>query len=186
MSKCPYFGTNEEEHRINCPHCVRWEDATSSTSKCSIHEQLKNVRGVWPLMEMYLGAKIVKARPMLAGQAVVLLNREISVANADAEGNGYLVEYEDGYQSWSPKEQFEKAYRRTSGMTFGLATEAMLKGMLCELPGWEDKSIGIQLPGDNSVSTLPYYYQTSQGLTLPWIPSHIELLSTAWRLTETK
>lgn len=42
----------------------------------------------------YIGVKIVKAEPM------------------EKEGKpGYRVKYPDGYESWSPKDTFEKAYR---------------------------------------------------------------------------
>ena len=41
----------------------------------------------------YIGAKIIKAKPMLSG-----------------EKEGYEVIYPDGYVSWSPKETFEQAY----------------------------------------------------------------------------
>lgn len=45
-------------------------------------------------MKNYIGVKIVKAEPMTKdGKA------------------GYKVRYKDGYESWSPKEVFEEAYR---------------------------------------------------------------------------
>lgn len=46
-------------------------------------------------MENYIGVKIVKAEP------------------EEKNGKpGYRVKYPDGYVSWSPKETFEKAYRK--------------------------------------------------------------------------
>ena len=51
----------------------------------------------------YLGVKEVFATPMTAEAAGQILNRPIDTTNADAEGNGYLVLYKDGYRSWSPK-----------------------------------------------------------------------------------
>ena len=59
-------------------------------------------------MEKYIGVKIVKAKPMMLIEAEELLQRKIKSGNEE----GYLVEYEDGYQSWSPKEALEKAYRK--------------------------------------------------------------------------
>ena len=47
-------------------------------------------------MEKYLGVKLVQAE----------------VDNNELKGNGYKVIYEDGYESWSPKDVFEKAYRK--------------------------------------------------------------------------
>lgn len=61
-------------------------------------------------MEEYIGVKLVEAQSAL---------REIGASNS---GNGsetervlaygYKVKYEDGYESWSPKDAFEKAYRK--------------------------------------------------------------------------
>lgn len=61
-------------------------------------------------MKNYIGVKMVKAEPMTAKEAGRLLQRPIDTSNTDKEGNGYLVEYPDGYKSWSPKQAFEKAY----------------------------------------------------------------------------
>jgi len=64
-------------------------------------------------MDMYIGFKMIEAKPMTAKEAsLILFDRPISTENADEEGNGYLVKYEDGYTSWSPKAQFEKAYTK--------------------------------------------------------------------------
>ena len=46
-------------------------------------------------MENYIGVKIVKAEPMEKNGTL-----------------GYRIKYPDGYISWSPKETFEKAYRK--------------------------------------------------------------------------
>lgn len=46
-------------------------------------------------MQNYIGVKIVKAEPEMK----------------DGK-EGYKVKYPDGYVSWSPKEVFEKCYRR--------------------------------------------------------------------------
>lgn len=60
-------------------------------------------------MKKYLGVKIVDAESMDSEEAERTLCREI-----DTKGEirpGYLVTYEDGYESWSPKDVFEKAYK---------------------------------------------------------------------------
>jgi len=50
-------------------------------------------------MKAYIGAKIIQAQP-----------------EKHSDGReGYLVIYPDGYQSWSPKETFEAAYREVLG-----------------------------------------------------------------------
>lgn len=58
----------------------------------------------------YTGTKTVCAAPLTRTEAATLLGRNLKSENSDEE-EGYLVQYEDGYQSWSPKSTFEKAYR---------------------------------------------------------------------------
>ena len=55
----------------------------------------------------YIGAKIIAAYPCT-------LNEWLSIKGKPSEAedmNGYLVNYPDGYMSWSPKATFEEAYR---------------------------------------------------------------------------
>lgn len=49
------------------------------------------------------------AKPMAKSEAEKVLNR--SLADAKGGEDGYLVDYPDGYKSWSPKETFEEAYK---------------------------------------------------------------------------
>lgn len=60
-------------------------------------------------MKKYIGKKSIMASPMSKSDAERVLNRKLSEAKGGEEG--YLVEYEDGYLSWSPKETFEAAYK---------------------------------------------------------------------------
>ena len=48
------------------------------------------------------------AEPMTMTEAQKVLGREIKPATV--EEDGYLVEYKDGYKSWSPKSVFDEAY----------------------------------------------------------------------------
>lgn len=59
----------------------------------------------------YTGTKTVKASPMGAGEAK-RYGAQITdeVVRKNIGNNGYLVEYPDGYRSWSPAKQFEEAY----------------------------------------------------------------------------
>ncbi len=62
-------------------------------------------------MKTYIGVKIIKAEPMRSEFAEEVLDRNIeSKYNED----GYLIQYPDGYKSWSPKNVFEGAYREIS------------------------------------------------------------------------
>lgn len=60
-------------------------------------------------MKKYLGTKLVTAKPMTRVEAEIILGKSIKPAKQEYSGEGYLVRYEDGYQSWSPKEVFDKA-----------------------------------------------------------------------------
>lgn len=60
-------------------------------------------------MKKYIGTKVVKAEPMTITEAQKVLGRELKPATL--EEDGYLVEYKDGYKSWSPKNVFEEAYK---------------------------------------------------------------------------
>lgn len=61
-------------------------------------------------MNKYIGFKMIEAEPKNLVDAEELLQRKIKPGNED----GYLVKYEDGYASWSPKDTFEKAYLKVS------------------------------------------------------------------------
>lgn len=59
--------------------------------------------------KQYTGTKTICAAPMIKADAEKLLG--ISISPATPGNDGYLVEYPDGYRSWSPAKVFEDAYR---------------------------------------------------------------------------
>lgn len=59
--------------------------------------------------KQYAGTKTICAAPMIKADAEKLLG--ISISPATPGNDGYLVEYPDGYRSWSPAKVFEDAYR---------------------------------------------------------------------------
>jgi len=131
-------------------------------------------------MQLYLGVKMIQAKPMNAGEAYKQLHRTVST---DKSTEGYLVEYEDNYQSWSPKDVFDKAYERIDGMTFGLALAALQKGHKVTLPHWIPGGVHLmaQLPDENSLMTEPYIaFCLGSGKKVPYAPTHIEMFSDAW------
>lgn len=112
-------------------------------------------------MEKFIGTKIVQAEPyyrvtVVGGKtpgktifykpAEELASSEKYAADHgltwEAE-EGYKVVYEGGYESWSPKEVFEAAYRRTDGMNFGLAIEAAKMGKRIARRGWNGKNMSV-------------------------------------------
>ena len=64
-------------------------------------------------METYIGTKIIKAKPMTRGEYNTHRGWEIP-ENENPFDEGYLVQYDNEYISWSPKDVFETAYRSVS------------------------------------------------------------------------
>lgn len=64
--------------------------------------------------QAYIGTKIVKAYEMVEYEFLRLYKgkTKAELDNIETHGDGYLVEYEDGYKSWSPKSTFERSYRK--------------------------------------------------------------------------
>lgn len=107
-------------------------------------------------MKTYIGTKIINAKPMTRGDYNAFRGWTVP-ADENPADEGYLVEYTDGgkgntdlyagYVSWSPKEQFEGAYRETAGLTFGLALEALKRGHRVARAGWNGKGMWLSLSG---------------------------------------
>lgn len=112
--------------------------------------------------------------------------------NENGADEGYLVEYLDGgkandprhpgYISWSPKEQFDAAYRQCDVMTFGLAIEALKRGKRVARAGWNGKGMWLLLVPGTPEATLregtPYAKALSPGHTSCEILPHIDMWTT--------
>lgn len=72
-------------------------------------------------MKKYIVTKVIKAEPMTMTEAQKVLGVEIRPATV--EEDGYLVEYKDGYRSWSPKSVFDEAYKPAETFLDRLAVE---------------------------------------------------------------
>ena len=91
-------------------------------------------------MNKYIGTKMIEAEEMNRGD----YNKYrgwIIPEDENPTDEGYLVKYSDGYESWSPKKQFEEAYRDCMGMNFGIALELMKKGCKVAREGWNSKGM---------------------------------------------
>ena len=64
--------------------------------------------------EIYIGTKIIAAEPMSEFDFLDSMGRIQKRDHITEDRPGYKVRYEDGYVSWSPKETFERAYRKIS------------------------------------------------------------------------
>lgn len=61
-------------------------------------------------MKKYIGCKLIEAKPMTRGDYNKYRGWTIP-ADENPMDEGYLLRYPDGYISWSPKKQFDDAYR---------------------------------------------------------------------------
>lgn len=93
-------------------------------------------------MKQYIGTKMIEAVPMNRGDYNEYRGWTIP-ADENPADEGYLVKYSDGYESWSPKKQFEEAYRDCNGMTFGIALELLKKGFKVAREGWNGKGMFV-------------------------------------------
>lgn len=138
-------------------------------------------------MKQHIGVKILNAKPMSRGEYNELRGWKTPDSENEADA-GYLVEYLDGgkanhpafenYISWSPQDVFDRAYRPTSAMTFGLAIEAMKQGRRVARAGWNGKGMWICLsPGRKSFSAVDFWapangqFALEQGGTAEVLPS---------------
>ena len=151
-------------------------------------------------MKKYTRVKTIKAKPMSRGDYNEYRGWEIP-ADENSADEGYLVKYQDGYESWSPKYVFEDAYRECDNMTFGLAVEAMKKGKKVARKGWNGKGMFIFLATNINFETkadLSSCSHLSGELTLPsivmktaddrfvigWLASQTDMLAEDWYIIE--
>lgn len=150
-------------------------------------------------MEKYIGVKIIKAEPAVRIGSINYLMTEAIPRSMEKHEEGYRVTYPDGYVSWSPKDVFEEAYRRTDNMTFGLAIEAMKKGLKAQRKGWNGKVQYIELAtrisyentkhevintmhkdiGNNAIA-----FVGTSGVQLGWLASQSDMLAEDWCIVE--
>ena len=107
------------------------------------------------IMKKFIGTKVIMAEPMTMAEAQKVLGREIKPATV--EEDGYLVEYKDGYKSWSPKSVFDKAYHEVKDINFGEVIEALKTGLAVRRKGWNGKGLFIvkQVPSHIEGDVVP-------------------------------
>lgn len=170
---------------------------------------------------LYIGTKLIEARPMNRAEYNIYRNWGLP-ADENGADEGYLVEYLDGgepnhpdhsgYISWSPKEVFEKAYRRTDGLPFGHAIEAAKLGRKIARNGWNGKNMFVvympplqlppfntQEPGprvndrtakfigeDTPLDCQPYFamFNAQQQWIPGWLASQSDMLADDWVIVD--
>lgn len=114
-------------------------------------------------MKKYLGVKLISAESC-KGYNNKCYNENNMYPTGSEFQEGYKVLYEDGYESWSPKDVFEKAYRPIDNLTFGLAIEALKLGKLVARKGWNGKGMFImkQIPAEIGLDIIPKMQSVQQ------------------------
>ena len=152
-------------------------------------------------MEQFIGTKIVKAEPayrftgvkpdykapgQIGSEETMALLEDSGWEIIDKE-EGYKVRYEGGYESWSPKEVFEAAYRRTDGMSFGLAIEAAKMGKKIARAGWNGKGQHVELGRNfryNTSDGKALVFVGTRGTQVGWLASQADMLADDWMIVE--
>ena len=152
-------------------------------------------------MDKYIGTKIIEAEPAVRAFGQVYTTERPELRLGEYE-DGYKVRYPDGYESWSPKDVFEDAYRPTNGMNFGLALEAAKQGSKITRRGWNGKGMYVFLADAvefhtdadlseywgnvDGVCVLPVLVlRTAKGDLQPgWLASQTDMLADDWEVVE--
>lgn len=156
-------------------------------------------------MKQYIGTKMVKAAPALrlmdgkGNNRIELLSSNPMPLPGDSVEEGYKVVYEDGYESWSPTDVFEAAYRETTGMPFGLAIEAAKKGKKIARAGWNGKNQYVELASSisyvhadcsivnvlhNNIGNKALAFVGTSGVQMGWLASQADMLADDWMILE--
>lgn len=155
-------------------------------------------------MKHYIGSKIVKAWPAVRYQRSPEIKPEYAeVGDVIPVGattqDGYRVQYEDGYLSWSPKDVFEKAYRATTGLSFGLAIEAAKMGKKIARAGWNGKNQYVELAycisyknnaaevinvNHCNIGNKALAFVGTSGVQMGWLASQADMLADDWVIVE--
>lgn len=160
----------------------------------------------------YIGVKLINATPMDRAQYNIYRGWQLP-ADEDGSDPGFLVEYLDGgkanmpdragYVSWSPADVFQRAYRQCSGLTFGLAIEALKAGQRVARAGWNGKGMWLcltlsihDIPRQGTscpvyrltlddegagATALPWIgMKTADNKFVPWLASQTDMLAEDW------
>ena len=136
-------------------------------------------------MKQYIGTKMIEAKPMNRGDYNTYRGWNIPKDENPAD-EGYLVMYSDGYESWSPKKQFEEAYRDCMGMTFGIALELLnQKGYPDGIPCNKQTAEAWSMNEGDLFKCNPYLQiKQVNGSHSMWVPSIGDVLAEDWIIVE--
>jgi hypothetical protein len=153
-------------------------------------------------MKQYIGTKVIRATPMKRREYNEYRHWELP-QDENCDDEGYLVEYLDGgkpnhgkhkgYISWSPKEQFDNAYKESGSMTFGDAIVFLKAGFKVARSGWNGKGMWLMLVPTNIAESVTFQYaaldplpwigmKTADNKFVPWLASQTDMLAEDWSI----
>lgn len=163
------------------------------------------------MTQVYYGTKRIAAKPMTRLEYNTFRGWELP-SNENGADEGYLVEYLDGgnpnvegyagYVSWSPKEQFEAAYKADGALDFAGAFVALRDGKKLARAGWNGKGMFVFLVAGstfkvNRAPLLGIYPEGTEityrahidiknvdGSIAVWVPSQTDLQADDWGIVE--
>lgn len=150
------------------------------------------------MFESYIGTKRIDAEPMTRGAYNEYRGWTIP-ADENPADEGYLVRYSDGYESWSPKEVFETAYKKSGEMNFGHAIELLKLGCKMARKGWNGKSQYVELATNISyknangeiinceheaIGNKALAFVGTSGVQIGWLASQADMLAEDWHIVE--
>lgn len=156
-------------------------------------------------MQFFIGTKRINAEPMTRLEYNQFRGWELP-SDENGDDDGYLVEYVDspkantadyaGYVSWSPRAEFEAAYRSNGNLTFGHAIDMMKRGHAVTREGWNGKGMFLYYVPANSYAAqtqaardtfgdmVPYRayiaMKTVNNEVVPWVASQSDILEDDW------
>lgn len=150
-------------------------------------------------MQKYIGTKVILAEPMTRGKYNEYRGWQIP-EDENPEDEGYLVKYSDNYESWSPRVQFERAYRSfDGGMPFGSALDLLKMGYKLARKGWNGKSQYIELATNisyvnaakevvnsehDAIGNKAIAFVGTSGVQMGWLASQADMLAEDWVVVE--
>lgn len=157
--------------------------------------------------KFYLGSKLMQAWPAVRittrdGKFEYAEIGDVVDPNAQKVEEGYRVQYDDGYRSWSPKDVFERSYRPTTGLSFGLAIEAAKMGQKIARAGWNGKGQYVELAcciaylpwtrdrndavniNHDDIGNMAFAFVGTRGVQLGWLASQADMLADDWMIVE--
>ena len=139
-------------------------------------------------MQNFIGVKKVQAEP----------------EQKDGQ-DGFKVVYEEGYESWCPRDVFLKHNRACDALPFSFALEAVKQGKKIARAGWNGKGMYVTykpgypdgvacnaataqahgIPEGTKIISCPYLeMKTADDKLVPWLVSQTDALTDDWQIVE--